>query len=317
MHNYPHTPKSIDIEVTTKCNLKCTICQHTYWNRASIDMPFGLFQNILHQIPTLKSIKLHGIGEPLLNPSLIDMITLAKKSDLFVWTYSNGTLLHRNNQINRLLGSGLDLLRLSLDGTDENSYEAIRKGATWKQVVRNIEILIERRRTLALNTAIELWMVGMKTNIMQASKLVELGANLGVDAVRIQMVANTYDYKAEIGTRLAKIPIQQDEKIKNILDQAHQRARHLNITFEATTGKQYSSGNKCPWPFTRAFISAEGIIVPCGTIADPKTVEMGSIREKTFEQIWEGEKYLWFRNLHVIQDIPTYCQRCYHISMET
>ena len=33
-------PTSIEIEISTKCNLKCIMCEHTYWSELPQDMSF-------------------------------------------------------------------------------------------------------------------------------------------------------------------------------------------------------------------------------------------------------------------------------------
>jgi len=239
------------------------------------------------------------------------MIRYAKRAGLFVWSYSNGTLLHLSNHADQLLLSGLDLLRVSIDGTDARSYERIRVKASWDQVIENVQFLVQRRKALGSDLAIELWMVGLKSNICQAPDLAELGARLQVDAARIQMVANTYDYKPEVGQRLVSIPIKLEDNPQLHLMQAQERARQLNITFEAATQKQHSRQSQCPWPFTRTFISVEGLVVPCGTIADPRAVNFGSLAAKDFEVIWKSDAYQAFRERHIAYDIPRFCQRCY------
>ncbi|MFQ6118808.1 MAG: hypothetical protein ACE5KE_02860, partial [Methanosarcinales archaeon] len=54
-------PPSIEIEPTTRCNLRCTICEHTYWNEKGRDMSFKEFKGIVDQFPRLKWIGLTGI----------------------------------------------------------------------------------------------------------------------------------------------------------------------------------------------------------------------------------------------------------------
>jgi len=307
-------PRSADVEVTTKCNLACVICQRTYWARPSIDMPYSLFRKSIGQIPPLQSVKLHGIGEPLLNPSLVDMIRYAKQAGLFVWTYTNGTLLYVSDNADKLLFSGLDLLRVSVNGADARSYERIRPCVKWAEFIKGVQHLVERRSALNADMTIELWVVGMQSNIGQAAEFVRLGARLEVDAVRIQMVANTYEYKPEVGQRLTQIPIQPGDSVQVYLEEARAVARQSDITFEAASGKQHSETNRCPWPFTRTFISAEGFVVPCGTIADPGTVNLGKLSQNTFQEIWQSVGYQTLRGRHLAGNIPVYCQRCYGIA---
>jgi radical SAM protein with 4Fe4S-binding SPASM domain len=293
------------------------MCQRSYWTRPSIDMSLDLFKQIIEQIPSLTSMKLQGIGEPLLNPNFFEMISHAKRAGLYVWSYTNATLLHLHDFAARLTHSGLDLLRISLDGTTMQSYEQIRIGANWNSVLNNIRLLVQAREATKSSLKIELWMVGMTSNIHQTSDLVKLGARLRVDAVRIQMLANTYSYNPEVGNRLVNIQIGKAPSVADHLSAAQTLASQLGITFEAERGKQSSLENKCTWPFTRTFISAEGLVVPCGTIADPRIVNFGSITEESFYEIWVSDEYEAFRNQHIAYEIPDCCRTCYGLPVVT
>lgn len=310
-------PYSVDVEVTTRCNLACKMCQHTYWQRPAIDMSLELFRQIIKDIPTLRSVKLHGIGEPFLNPMLFEMIRIAKSNELFIWTYSNGTLLKDSYIIDQLLFSGMNLLRISIDGATKTTYEAIRQKSSWDLVTQNVQRIVQRKKELGSSIQVELWMVGLKSNISEAKKFVELGAQLHVDAVRIQMVANSYDYNSEIGDKLRKDIISSGDDVLQYISQAQKRSQELNIIFEAASGKRFSPKNLCPWPTTRSFISAEGNIIPCGSIGNPHVISLGSLVNNSFSEIWEGCAYQLFRMKHKLSTIPQCCSRCYDFSNES
>ena len=73
-------PKRIDIEPTIRCNFRCPICQRTYWSRKANDMSLDQFRVIIRQFPDLERMKIQGMGEPLLNINLVEMINCAKIS---------------------------------------------------------------------------------------------------------------------------------------------------------------------------------------------------------------------------------------------
>ena len=64
----------MEIEVTTRCNLKCIICEHTYWDEPNRDMSFEQFKGIVDQFPKLKWIGLTGIGESFINKDFMKML---------------------------------------------------------------------------------------------------------------------------------------------------------------------------------------------------------------------------------------------------
>src|SRR3972149_2891725 len=67
-------PRVVHIEPTIRCNLKCTHCDHTYWDRMCPDLTYDGFRHIIDQMPDLNRVIMHGRGEPLLNKDIYRMI---------------------------------------------------------------------------------------------------------------------------------------------------------------------------------------------------------------------------------------------------
>jgi hypothetical protein len=64
-------PKQLEVEVTTACNLRCTICEHTYWTEKPRHMTFEQFKHVVDQFPGLRWIGMTGIGSGFLNPDYL------------------------------------------------------------------------------------------------------------------------------------------------------------------------------------------------------------------------------------------------------
>jgi len=78
-----------------------------------------LFHRLTSAFPHLESLVLNGIGEPLLHPQLIDMISEARKhmpATGWIGFQTNGLLLDDDN-IRRLLAAGLNRLCISVDSS--------------------------------------------------------------------------------------------------------------------------------------------------------------------------------------------------------
>ncbi len=138
------TPAIIDIEPTIRCNLKCEMCQTIEWDRRCEDLSYDNFQRIVNQLPSLGEIKLQGMGEPLLNNDFFRMVDYAKSKGIKTRTISNGTLID-GKTAEMIISSGLEQLHISLDGASPKTYEGIRKGASFSDVIKNIERLVEAR----------------------------------------------------------------------------------------------------------------------------------------------------------------------------
>ncbi len=94
----PHAtivPRVVFIEVTNRCNLLCETCPRTYFTREPLHtLSYDEFLRIAEQFPEMRRAVLHGIGEPLLNRDLPQMVRYLKDRGVEVLFNSNGTLLN-------------------------------------------------------------------------------------------------------------------------------------------------------------------------------------------------------------------------------
>jgi len=119
-------PKVVFIEVTNRCNLLCQTCPRTYFQREPLkSLSTREFIIIAEQFPQMQRALLHGIGEPLLNQDLPEIIQYLKGRDVEVIINSNGTLLTPQWQ-EKIIESGLDQYRCSIDGAKDETYARIR-----------------------------------------------------------------------------------------------------------------------------------------------------------------------------------------------
>ena len=140
------------IEPTDICNFRCSICPHSQeWNNTQHGiMDLSLFKRIVSQIADSASvIQLYWMGEPLLNPNIIEMIAFCKqttKAKVIIST--NGSLLS-HSIVTKLVDSGLDELIISVDACDKQEiYSQIRIGGNLAQLNSNIEYLLSNKGDL-------------------------------------------------------------------------------------------------------------------------------------------------------------------------
>ncbi len=85
------------------------------------------FEYIISQFSFLRDIGLYGIGEPLNNPRIVEMVKICKSKNIYTEFVTNGTLLNEKKS-GELIDSGLDKLFISLDSIRPENYESVRKG---------------------------------------------------------------------------------------------------------------------------------------------------------------------------------------------
>lgn len=135
-------PIHLDIEVTSRCNLKCPFCATTYGSDRFKNgvMTWETAKRILDEAGAegAYSCKFNIRGEPLLNRETPRFVRYAKEKGLVdVFFNTNATLL--TETIGRdLIEAGLDRLTISFEGFEKEMYERSRVGATFDKTIANI-----------------------------------------------------------------------------------------------------------------------------------------------------------------------------------
>lgn len=116
---------SISVEPSAICNLACKYCaraeDHGWLTKRPSLMEWELYTRIIDGLPkSIKSVSFAGIGEPLLNPRIVDMIEYAAAKGLRVYMFTNGTLL-KGKLLERIAASALDSLIVSMEPDSESA----------------------------------------------------------------------------------------------------------------------------------------------------------------------------------------------------
>jgi hypothetical protein len=286
-HRAGDFPLHVDIDPTNACNLKCTMCPRTHYlasgnRRWAPDgkigyMAWDLFVRVIDQASSngAYSIKMNYLGEPLLHPRIVDMVSYAHTRGLEVMMNTNAVLLTPDLS-RRLLEAGLDDIFFSVDSPYSRDYERIRVGARFDQVIDHIGRFVEIKEKLGL-------------------RHVQTRASMVIDSVEGSVKARA-DYQALFaGLGVAEI--------------GFGLATDMNLDYWATYGKIH--GFTCPDLYNRLFVFWDGLIGPCCGEWE-RGYLMGDANEYELIDIWHGERYRRIRSAHEAgryEDIPI-CRRC-------
>ena len=123
--------KKVYVEITNNCNLDCSFCIKN--KRAKMFISINDFKTILNKLKSYtKYLYFHIMGEPLLHPSINELIDLAS-NDYFVNITSNGFLINRIQdnknirQINISLHSFDDKYNKSFNDYINDIFNAVDK----------------------------------------------------------------------------------------------------------------------------------------------------------------------------------------------
>jgi len=320
-----HFPVDIQVEPTSKCNLSCIMCGRTYIHRKNADMSLENFKNLILNMKYLKSLTLNGLGEPMLNPDIFEMITFAKNRGIIVRLSSNATTLDSLNS-EKLISTGLDHLFISLDGASSEVYEYIRKGANFESVVDNIKELVKNKEKLRKETPnITIDIVGMKTNLEEIPAIIELANSIGVKRVNVRHLYFDYekrDYSTQLKGSRDDLNFMKNESlfmedkahVLKIFRRAVETSKKLGVGLHLPA---FEKGNindlkkfKCVWPWFHSYIDHAGYVTPCCICPDKNEICFGNINDMPFKNIWNNKDYREFRRLFATNNYPKVCETC-------
>jgi radical SAM protein with 4Fe4S-binding SPASM domain len=139
-------PVHIDIELSSRCNLKCPMCFREHREiPIQNTMDFELFKRIIDEIEgKVYSIKLTGRGEPQMSkfPQFMEYLKGKKFGEVSMIT--NG-LLMTEEKMHSIIDSGMDFVIFSIDGLKEN-YEKIRYPGKYEDIIEKVARLHEIRK---------------------------------------------------------------------------------------------------------------------------------------------------------------------------
>lgn len=143
----PKFPLNVDIEVSSKCQIKCAHCFRQQMDIGENDfMDLDLYKKIVGECGQhgLFTLKFSMRGEPLMHPDIVEMVDFAKKSGVKeVWINTNGGMLTRD-LAEGLITAGVDWITMSFDGLRQE-YEQVRYPLKYEESLAKLRMLRQVR----------------------------------------------------------------------------------------------------------------------------------------------------------------------------
>lgn len=292
----PPAPKSVKIEISPRCNLRCGFCAlRTRQVQPKQDMDFALFKRVTSEMRDagVEEIGVFYLGESFMNHELlVDCVAYLKQELEFPYVFltSNATLAFRD-RVKAVMSAGLDSLKWSVNAADPEQYADVMgvAGKGFEQALENIREAFDARNKLGLKT---------------------------------KLYASSIAYDGEQQNKMAFLI---EERVKPYVDQHYwlplysmgsmATEREAELGYRPTAGNQGRIGAlRDPLPcwsaFTEGHVTATGKLSACCFDADSRW-EMGDLREQSFMEAWNSDKFKALRAAHLKKDlIGTVCADC-------
>jgi len=296
-------PKIFNIETTNICNMKCKMCPRTeLMTRKLMHMEKEVFDLVLEEVQAYraeefndwlsfventlnipldeksenafyfyassKCVTLHGYGEPVLDPFIINRIESLTKKNVPTYFSCNPVNI-KYDFIKKIFDAGLTNIKFSLDSIFDDKQKYYRGShSDFTNSFKRVLDVIDIKKKNNYDTKI----VVVKIDLEKYSK---------EENKKFLEIFNNEDVYAYIKS--------QDNK--------------WYFEDEDTENKSHYVDQYCEFPCTSLSIMADGSVVPC-TQDYNLELKFGNIKENSLEEIWNSTKYNDFREMHITGKFP-------------
>ncbi len=313
-------PLVAKIEVTNRCNLSCIMCRQGKREEKVNELDFNVFKKLKEIFPTLLSAYLYGIGEVLTYPSFMELVDYLLSFEVNVGLLTNGILID-NKLGEEWVKKGLYKLSISVDGARRETYERIRRGASYDRLFANIDMINSLKKEYDADRPIVTFnFVVMKDNICELPDLVDLAYHFGAQEVIVNDLIVFFDNMRE------QVLSYDDPLCKENFSEAERRAKRNGIKLFLPVPYRFQKSirpcldnklksfsiNPCTEAWSGFWLTADGIVTPCCYWMKP----MGNLKHDNFLTIWNNNNYQHLRKTVNTEKRNNLCRRCAIAGME-
>ena len=273
-------PFMAELDVTYRCNCRCTMCQR--WQDAR---PDGLspadYERLAEEFSGLGvyQVSIAG-GEPLLRGDIFEIIGHFAGRGMSVNLCTNGVLLEKYHR--EIAASGATCVTVSLDGATAECHDAIRGvPGSFRRIGRGVDAYLSRRNG-STAPILRVRMTVSETNTAEIRQFCKAWHGVA-DDVLLQPVhrcdQSYYTGLDESGLRLD--PIALAAQLRGTVMEHDPYLRRLIESLSATGGFPYVP---CYAGLLMVRIDPWGVVYPCLE----QHVGVGSIRAEGFAAVWNS-----------------------------
>ena len=311
--------KKLHLEVTTSCNMHCKRCSRAIIEKKIEHMSLKNFKTIVDKIPGLSIAQITGLGETLLNPDILKQVEYLKSKHIYTGLSTNGAGL-REQTSRGLLESGLDWIDISLPSVDPHIYKKIRGVDAISEGLLNKIAGFQSLNKLNFNarTKVYILIVYSKENEGSLFDVLDFICSAKIDNVIIKFAEdwNPHNKYLQIDKTIPKeIDMTKSSKeVKYFLKESKSRGLKCAIKCQMKDSeyrKIFNDSEKCESAWYHLGVLCNGDVIPCLCTKElHRNYIMGNLIRDDFNEIWNGNEFLTWREKIISRDMPDVCNYC-------
>ncbi len=293
------TPRSVELEITAKCNLRCQYCSN-FSSEGDVENEIDTsdWMDFFRECRELGVI--HALlsgGEPFFHKDIKDIINSIVKNRMRFSANSNGTFI-TDNIAGFLSETGrCDNIQISIDGHCAKVHDSCRGKGSFEKAITGIENLRHHNIPVTIRVTIH------QKNVEYLEKIAEfiLGELKmpGFDTNAAMFMGLMRENIDEVGLTIE----QYSYAMQKLLDLNKKFNNKINATAGPLADAEYwtkmekarqegaapftgcGTLNSCGCANSQIAVRADGVIVPCNQIDG---YELGKINKDSLKEIWQN-----------------------------
>ncbi|MCG2764081.1 MAG: SynChlorMet cassette radical SAM/SPASM protein ScmE [Desulfarculaceae bacterium] len=296
---FMRTPRSLTIEITSRCNLRCRYCY--FFNNPEVvyrDLPTDEWLTFFDELGSLgvMTLTLAG-GEPFIREDLPVLLEGIVRNRMRFAFLSNGTLI--DDEIAAFIaGTGrCEHVQVSVDGSSAQAHDSCRGEGSFEKALRGIRTLQRHRIGVTVRVTIHQHNVHDLENIarflLDDLGLPDFSTNsagyMGTCCVNAdEVLLNVEERKAAMAT-LLRLTEKYPGRISSSAGPLTDGRMWRRMEEARAQGKPaFHNGGRltgCGCPSNKISVRADGAIVPCNMLAH---MELGRINHDSLAEVWQN-----------------------------
>jgi SynChlorMet cassette radical SAM/SPASM protein ScmE len=321
------TPRSVDLSITNRCNLRCTYCSHfTGAGDVDKDLPKEEWLQFFEELNrcAVMNVTLQG-GEPFYRKDLNELVEGIVENRMRFNILSNGTLITDEMAAFLAATGRCDGVQVSIDGSVPTTHDACRGEGNFLKAMQGIKSLQKHNVPVSVRVTIHRENVRDLENVarllLEEVGLPSFSTNaasfMGLCRKNTDQVQLNVEERSLAMDTLLKLNEKYNGRIsasagplaegKNWLEmeKAHRKAN------ESIPGWGYLTS--CNGPMSQIAVRADGVMTPCIQMSHR---ELGRINRDDLQEVWQEHPEL--KRLRERHNIPLtdfeFCQGCEFIN---
>jgi len=306
------TPKSVDLSITTRCNLRCSYCSYfTSAGDVAHDLPKEEWLKFFEELNrcAVMEVTLEG-GEPFFRYDLKGIIEGIVQNRMRFSILSNGTMI--SDEMAEFIASTgrCNYVQVSIDGSTSTTHDACRGDGSFVQAIEGLKRLKKYKISAGVRVTIHKHNVEDLEEIakllLEDLKLSNFSTNaasyFGLCRYNKDEVQLTVRERSLAMESLLKLKKKYNGRISATAGPLADAKNWIEMENWRKEGKKSIPGRgyltSCGGVMTKMAVRADGIMVPCAQMSH---IELGQINKDNLRKVWNNHPELMkLRERHTI-----------------